>query len=91
MIRADAETVLTKIGIICVSRRNIGLTQQSTSEYLLFEAVDLFRDAFEVLFDGDYGGKSGAGSAVSAIHSARDRTPNVRWNRSGAISRASCW
>ena len=91
MIRMDAETVLTKIGIICVSRRNIGLIQQSTSEHLLFEAVDLFRDAFEVLFDGDYGGKSRAGSAVSAIYSARDRTPNIRWNGGGAISRASCW
>ena len=76
----DAETLLTKIGIIRVSRRNVGLIQQSTSEYLLFEAVDLFRNAFEVLFDGDYRGKSGAGSAVSAIYSARDRTPNVRWN-----------
>ena len=48
-------------------------------------------DAFEVLFDGNYGGESGAGGAVSAIDSARDRTPDVRWNRGGAISRASCW
>ena len=87
----DAETLLTKIGIIRVPRRIVGLIQQSTSIYLLFEAVDLFRDALEVLFDGDYRGKSGAGSAVSAIYSARDRTPNVRWNRGGAISRTSCW
>ena len=91
MTRMDAGIVLTKIGIISVSRRNIGLIQQSTSEYLLFEAVDLFWNAFKVLFDGDHGGKSGAGSAVSAIDSARDRTPNVRWNRGGAVGRASCW
>lgn len=67
------------------------MVEQSTSEYLLFEAVDLFGDAFEVVFDGNYGGKSGTGGFVGAINSARDRTPDVRWNRGGAISRASCW
>lgn len=67
------------------------MIQQSTSEYLLLEAIDLTRDALEVLFDRDYGGKSSARRAVSAINSARDRTPNIRWNRCGAISRPSCW
>lgn len=60
-------------------------------EHLLFEAVDLFGNAFEILFDCDYGGESGAGGLVSAINSARNRAPDVRWNRGGAAGRASCW
>ena len=57
----------------------------------MFEAVDLLGDAFKVVFDSDYGGESGAGGTVSAINGTRDRTPDIRWNRSGAISRASGW
>lgn len=57
----------------------------------MFKAVDLFGDTFEVVFDGDYGGESGAGGFVGAVNSAGDRTPDVRWNRGGAISRSSRW